>query len=513
MSKLFLFGIGGTGARVIRSFTMLMASCPRGFDSDLQIVPIILDHDKGNGDLTRTKNLLDNYRQINAALYPNAGKTLYSDAFFAPRMIPLKAVGTIGGKGDWHVEFGTSATNQSQSFSDYIGLSTIASDAALKQTEALTEALYDDSSANSPDAELKLDLSVGFRGNPSIGTVVYNELKDDQAFKTFLSSCQATQGDRVFIVGSVFGGTGSSGIPVIVDEIRRATTGDVASVPVGVALLLPYFALDAMSATAKLNGDTGAIDSTMFNAKTKTALASYAIGGPNSFNNRVDDLYYIGDTIVDKYEYHEGRNNQTNPAHVAEWVAATAIVEFMQASRAHGAGLTQEFGISSDNTGDAIMLPDLRDDARRDFAEPLAELVIAMRYYREVVCGTRNKVRVSASYYNMFDLDNRLKNSLYGQINKFVTDPNYGLYAWLGELASHDHAFKPFDLKAVGKDIGNVLSHKRAKKGFITSNPAADNTISSILDDLAKRGTGTTDADFLKILRKAAEKTYSQIIK
>ena len=49
MSKLYVFGIGGTGARVLRSFTMMMAAGVRlGVD---EIIPIIIDPDASNADL------------------------------------------------------------------------------------------------------------------------------------------------------------------------------------------------------------------------------------------------------------------------------------------------------------------------------------------------------------------------------------------------------------------------------------------------------------------------------
>ena len=50
MAKLYIFGIGGTGARVLRSFTMMMsAGVNIGAD---EIVPIIIDPDASNADLT-----------------------------------------------------------------------------------------------------------------------------------------------------------------------------------------------------------------------------------------------------------------------------------------------------------------------------------------------------------------------------------------------------------------------------------------------------------------------------
>lgn len=56
MSKIFLFGIGGTGARVLRSLTMMLATGVKlGVD---EIIPIIIDPDAANADLTRTVSLL-----------------------------------------------------------------------------------------------------------------------------------------------------------------------------------------------------------------------------------------------------------------------------------------------------------------------------------------------------------------------------------------------------------------------------------------------------------------------
>src|SRR6476646_7149604 len=66
MSKLFLFGIGGTGARVIKSLVMLMAA---GVDVKAsKIVPILIDPDARNGDTVRTLNLLKLYKSLQGQL-------------------------------------------------------------------------------------------------------------------------------------------------------------------------------------------------------------------------------------------------------------------------------------------------------------------------------------------------------------------------------------------------------------------------------------------------------------
>ena len=54
MSKLYVFAIGGSGSRVLRSLTMLLSS---GVHTDYEIVPMIVDPDQSNGDLVRTVDI------------------------------------------------------------------------------------------------------------------------------------------------------------------------------------------------------------------------------------------------------------------------------------------------------------------------------------------------------------------------------------------------------------------------------------------------------------------------
>ena len=65
MSKLYIFAIGGSGSRVLRSLTMLMAS---GVGTSNEVVPIIIDPDTPNGDRVRTEELLRLYESIRAEL-------------------------------------------------------------------------------------------------------------------------------------------------------------------------------------------------------------------------------------------------------------------------------------------------------------------------------------------------------------------------------------------------------------------------------------------------------------
>jgi hypothetical protein len=64
MAKIFIFGIGGTGSRVLKALAMLFAAgcrLPNGFDT---VVPVIIDPDIANGDFDRTKDILRLYQEV-----------------------------------------------------------------------------------------------------------------------------------------------------------------------------------------------------------------------------------------------------------------------------------------------------------------------------------------------------------------------------------------------------------------------------------------------------------------
>ena len=60
MPKLFVFAIGGTGSRVLKALTFLLASGVQLKNTD-EVIPIVLDTHANNDDLLRTKDLLREY--------------------------------------------------------------------------------------------------------------------------------------------------------------------------------------------------------------------------------------------------------------------------------------------------------------------------------------------------------------------------------------------------------------------------------------------------------------------
>jgi hypothetical protein len=235
MSKLYVFGIGGTGSRVIKSLSFLLAS---GIDIDVStVVPIIIDPDAANGDVNRTIGILQKYQEIRKDLsFTN------DNSFFKTEI------------NDISQNFKLNIENSNKKFKEYIDYSSLD-----QNNKAIVNMLFSDDN-------LESNMEVGFKGNPNIGSVVLNQFQQSEDFKNFASSFQ--QGDKIFIISSIFGGTGASGFPLLLKNIRSANHNLpnfalLQNAPVGAVSVLPYFGVkpDAVSE----------IDKSTFVSTTKAA--------------------------------------------------------------------------------------------------------------------------------------------------------------------------------------------------------------------------------------------------
>ena len=188
MSKLYIFGIGGTGARVLRSLTMLMASGVSLGDKIDTVVPVIIDPDSSNGDLTRTVSLMQLYQKIRAQLsFDNRpGK----EGYFK---VQIDDMGT-----NFRLHLNNVANMK---FADYIAYNRFPSEGKADSNQALLSLLFSDSNLACP-------LDVGFKGNPNMGSIVLNDPKNTASLIDLLQHFQTD--DRLFVVSSVFGDTGAA---------------------------------------------------------------------------------------------------------------------------------------------------------------------------------------------------------------------------------------------------------------------------------------------------------------
>lgn len=292
MSKIYVFGIGGTGSRVLRSLTMLLATGVK-FGAD-EIVPIIIDPDFSNADLTRTVALMNNYAAIRNDLQFTEGNT---SRFFRTRIERELPNYTL------HIQ-----DTDDRLYDQFIGYASMS-----RENQAMTNMLFSKKNLGS-------SMDVGFKGNPNIGSVVLNQIAYSEDFETFANTF--ADGDRIFIISSIFGGTGASGFPLLLKTLRRGTHFPnfnlINNATIGALTVLPYFRLQ--------QNDESEIDSSTFVSKTKSALAYYEknISG----NGTIDAIYYLADDVYNTYENNQGGSSQQNDAHLIEFLGATAVIDF-----------------------------------------------------------------------------------------------------------------------------------------------------------------------------------------
>ena len=380
--KLFIFAIGGTGERVLRSLTMLFAAGVESL-SNYDVYPIIIDYDLKNADKQRTVELLRNYKKIhNAAFMAHGELGLQDRQFFAA---DLRGV---DGMEDYVFPFKPAQDNIK--FRDYIGYGKFAGDTLL--TEDLLRSLYDDSQR--PDTELNLDMTVGFKGNPNIGSVVFNSIASTNEFRNFLNHFQPEQEDKVVIIGSLFGGTGAAGIP----EITKAINAKKEAADIATVLVLPYF--------SPMEQKDGAVRADRFNSKTKAALSYYKNSG---ILNQINRVYYIGDPHRTIIRYSEGGDTQKNNANVVELIAAM-MIEHFAAGRGDATQKEYKFSIDASITEDNI-----QKSAQRLFTYdfdpisinkvllPLIRLAIALKFFHESIWGKKTSGQDFHKYLKLND--------------------------------------------------------------------------------------------------------------
>ena len=300
---------------------------------------------------------------------------------------------------------------------------------------------------------LQSDMVVGFKGNPNIGSVVLNQFATSDAYKAFSNNFE--EGDRIFIISSIFGGTGASGFPLLLKTLRNDTNSQhwrlIKDSKIGAVTVLPYFSVE--------QDDNSGVDSSTFYSKTKSALAYYErnITG----NNSLDALYYIGDNISASYQNHEGGTAQKNNAHMIELYSALAILKFASTPDNVFSGHTKtyEFGIDTNKEDiNQVIFKDLGPDTRTLIQKPLTMFFLKNKYIKN---------QLEKQYkYQPWAKDCGLNESFF--TSQFYTDLTRfeeEFSVWLDELDNNKRSFKPFAQEKV-KPLFDLVNGQSAKKLF-----------------------------------------------
>lgn len=464
MNEVYVLAIGGSGARVLRSLVMLLAA---GVEPNAKIIPLIIDPDSGAGNLSQTIELLKLYTQIREEAQVDNADPLVT--FSTPiEMLP--------GAG-YQVQLDQIAGTK---FREYVDLGVAMSGSS----QALLRSLF------SKD-NLDLEMTIGFKGNPNIGSIVLGQFEGSDAYKRFFSELQ--KGDikkkSIFIISSIFGGTGASGFPSLLKSLRSSSTL-VSQMRMGALSLLPYFNLE--------NNASSAIDSATFYAKTRAALSYYT---ENIIKNAdIDDFYFIGDKSPNSYSNSDGGQTQRNQAHLVELAGALSIIHFARLGSERpksSVGTMYEFGLDKP-VSDAIGFKTLGDTTERELAVPLTALYLMHRFLEEADIFTDKDPWLKEIQANPGD------GSFIDDINRFLE-----LYKeWLQELGGHSsHGFKPFEIGVQIDNLFNcVLDYPLQSKGFFKSMMSKTGLalFRDKLNKLAKGNQPTTYGALLNMLSTAS---------
>lgn len=476
MGKLYIFAIGGTGARVLKSLVMLLASGVKINASD--IVPIIIDPDQANGDVSRTIAILRDYQNIRNRL--NFG-TNNQNQFFATSIKDVT--------NDFRLKL---HNVENKKFRHFIGF-----DSLDQNNKALASLLFS-------NRNLEADMDVGFKGNPNIGSVVLNQFKDSQDYANF--AADFAHGDRIFIISSIFGGTGASGFPLLVKNIREpkvnlAATALLKDAIIGAVTVLPYFGVK--------NDPNSAIDKSTFIAKTKAALNYYKdnVSGNSSLNA----LYYIGDNPNKDQDNHEGSVEQLNEAHFIELASALAIVDFMTLASTTQNGKAQnpiykEYGLQKETS--AITFKDLGSWSNQIMKNNLTQYALFCLFLKNKLNDSLGQGWANASSGVKID-SSFVMSPFYAT---YLTDFNTHFHQWLTEMRSNSIAFAPLLMDIDKKNLFEFVSGQKPKSTSLFSSIKGSNYhyIDSMLNKVERDcANGSGEQKFMDMFYLATEKVVA----
>ncbi len=329
----FIIAIGGTGMRCLESFIHL---CAIGMFDNQDIEILTLDTDQNNGNMKRVWDLIDLYNRIKSEPSNISGGNANSDTFFSAKLNLYK--------------FWTNYDSQSRITYRNISKLTEGDIETNRQNQMLSDLFLERETVQ------EFHLDNGYRAQTHLGShLMYHGIIEaarrllhgedvgdaERSLERFLGKLSSGEG-KVFVFGSVFGGTGASSIPIIPvafkEAIRIRSNGsevlDLDRVKFGSTLLTEYFSFKKPDLT-QLNSEDGKIiaDSRFFAINSQAALQFYQ--NDPTVQKVYKKMYHIGWPIECRSLSNENDNetitggaNQKNECHIVELMCACAAYDF-----------------------------------------------------------------------------------------------------------------------------------------------------------------------------------------
>jgi len=305
--SLYVIGIGGTGAKCLEAITNLSATglLIKPGQPEQTVNLLFIDADETNGSLERARNSLNLYQQNHSLLSSNRAPVPWMQT-------QIKSLNL------WSP---FSRTSTDKKLGNFFGYNT------LKQNTPPLGNLFD---VLFTESEREVALDVGFRGRPAIGSAVMSQIDlqrlDEEPWRTLIERIQGDAGGglapKVILYGSMFGGTGASGLPTLGRLLanKLARTGLKDRVKIACVFLLPYFGF-----TPPVRGTEEVYArADQFLLNTEAALRYYLTQAERVF----DTVYLLGNQSLSQVEFSVGKQSQRNKPHFVELFAALAARHF-----------------------------------------------------------------------------------------------------------------------------------------------------------------------------------------
>ncbi|MFZ0282614.1 MAG: hypothetical protein WAL29_13270 [Bacteroidales bacterium] len=485
--KLYIFGIGGTGSRVLKALTMLFASGVKvgmGFDI---VIPVIIDPDTSNGDLNRTKDILRLYQEIR-------NQVEQPDDFFGQEIRTINEISVNAeGVNPDYFQFKLKDTD-TNTFNQYIGFDSLSGEISGKDDKNFVRLLY--SAQN-----LRSNLDVGFKGNPNMGSIILNQFTNSEDFKKFGQTFG--DDDAIFIVNSIFGGTGAAGFPLLLKNFRGNKNiprhAKIKEAPIGGITYLPYFSL---SKNEEINAES-------FEEKAKIAIDYY--NRTIISLNQINTLYFIGNRgNTNQEEYAVGGQEQRNKAHFLELAGALAILDFCKnINSVTGPTQIKEFGIEHNTQN--ISFTDLNIENAKSLSAPLTKFRLYTEYLDKGLSRSLNTSRWTKSNIKLTPgnkqslLDKNYFNS--AEYNTQIAPFNTYFQEWIKEMKDNKPAFSPFEEITAGNALELVKG--QAPKGN-KSFKALDIQNCTLTDNISIRNKEKKHTMLIKMFGRSTETVLSK---
>lgn len=321
----YVLAIGGTGNKILESIVYAAAAdafytvTPEGKQVSLPKLTLLsVDVDSACGNTTRAGRACEAYEQVRRA-FEHSGQVRRG----FQTQLDLRR---------WNMNLSRRATSVQRMTENHAG------------DRLLSRTLFS-------KTEASLEYSEGFRGHPDLGVLFFSDLLSSldglraagqpDEMNTLLDQMDAeiAAGEQVKVIlcGSIFGGTGASGIPALARFLHQRFQDRQRRFELASMLMLPYYKVPPSSHNEELEIVVKSAD---FPDKARTALQYYGMtgmirSGEEDRDGVFDAMYLLGlppEAFVQTRIYSTGSQSQENDAHMLEWLATRCIAAFMRTS-------------------------------------------------------------------------------------------------------------------------------------------------------------------------------------